>query len=73
LRIASEQLEHVADDERDKEIRSLVSETPLAARELEEAQRHRLVMETHVHRLRQQITEMESLQDSLLDRMNERG
>lgn len=73
LRIANEQLEHIADDERDKEVRSLVSETPLAARELEEAQRHRHVMESHVQRLRRQIADVETLQDSLLDRMNERG
>ena len=73
LRVCTEQLEHTRDDEHDKELRSLVSETPLAAREFEEAQRHRHVLETHVARLRQQISEMESLQDQMLDRMNERG
>jgi hypothetical protein len=73
LRVSSEQLEHTRDDEHDKELRSLVSETPLAAREYEEAQRHRHVLETHVARLRQQIGEMESMQDHLLDRMNGRG
>ena len=73
LRVSVEQLEHIRDDEHEKELRSLVSETPMAAREFEEAQRHRLVLETHVARLRQQIGEVELLQDALLDRMNERG
>jgi hypothetical protein len=73
LRVASEQLEHVIDDERDKEMRALVSETPLAAREFEDARRHRHVLEGYVVRVRAQITDLELLQDALLDRMIDRG
>jgi CII-binding regulator of phage lambda lysogenization HflD len=72
LRILTEQLEHFADDAHDKEIRSLVSETPLAAREFEDAERHRHAIESHVMRLRHQIVELEKLQDNLLDRMSGR-
>jgi chromosome segregation ATPase len=73
LRIVREQLEHLEDDARDKEIRSLVSETPLASRDFEEAERHRFVMESHVGRLQLQIIELERQQDILLDRMSARG
>ena len=72
LRIVEEQLDHLSDDAREMEIRSLVSETPLAAREFEESDRHRAVMEAHAHRLRNQMSELERQQDALLDRMGTR-
>jgi hypothetical protein len=71
-RIVEEQLDHLSSEAGDLEIRSMVSETPLAAREFEDAERHRLVMKSHVDRLRQQIVELERQQDALLDRMGSR-
>ena len=72
LRIVEEQLDQFSEEARDLEIRSLVSETPLAAREFEETDRHRAVMEAHARRLREQMKELETQQDALLDRMGKR-
>jgi chromosome segregation ATPase len=72
LRVVVEQLDHLTDEAHEKGIRSLVSETPLAAREFEEVERHRHVLEQVVARIRHQMADLESEQDSLLDRLSNR-
>ncbi|HSL57877.1 MAG TPA: hypothetical protein VK866_08560 [Acidimicrobiales bacterium] len=69
LRIAEEQLAHVAGEADDARLRSLVSETPLAEREHREAQRHADAFERDRLRLQGEIERLEAVQDELLDRL----
>jgi hypothetical protein len=69
LRIIDEQYEHLADDAHDKELRSLVSETPGAGVEYREAQLHAEAMARHRAEVVASINELESRQDQLLERL----
>lgn len=59
-------LEEAADEAR---LRSLVSETPLAARESQEAQRHAAAMASARNALAQQVQRLQGEIDELLDKM----
>ncbi len=63
---SSRHLAEVADDAR---LRSLVSETPLADREHQDAQRHADAMHRHRADVIEQIAHLEQTQDELLDRL----
>jgi chromosome segregation ATPase len=69
LAVADEQwraLEEAADEAR---LRSLVSETPLAARESQEAQRHAEAMAGARASLASQVKRLETEMDQLLDKL----
>lgn len=68
LAVADEQLAFFLDGADDARLRALVSETPLSDREHHEAQRHAEAMERHRDWLMKKITELERLQDELLER-----
>jgi len=61
------QVDYEADDAR---LRSLVSETPLAQKEHEQARRQVEVNQRNRDELRQQIDQLEARQDELLDEFN---
>ena len=64
-----EQLAALADTADDARIRSLVSETPLATREHQEAQRQADAMARSKAAVLASIAELERTQDELLDRL----
>ena len=69
LRVAEEQLAHLAEEAEESRLRSLVSETPLAERDYRLAQRHADAMERHRHEVGVEIARLEQAQDELLDRL----
>jgi chromosome segregation ATPase len=69
LRVADEQLAVLVEEADDTRLRALVSETPLAEREHEEAQRHADAMARHRSDLVAQLADLEHSQDELLDRL----
>ena len=69
LHVADEQLAVLADAAEDARLRALVSETPVAGREHTEAQRHAEAMANHRADVVAQLTELERVQDDLLDRL----
>ena len=69
LQVVDEQLAHLADAADESRLRALVSETPLADREHQEAQKHADAMTVHRERLLASIGEAERSQDELLDRL----
>ena len=69
LRVVDEQLTHFADEADDARIRALVSETPVAERELREARKHVEAMRRHRGDLVTEIAKLEKSQDELLDRL----
>lgn len=69
LAVADEQLAHLADEAEDARLRALVSETPVAEREHREAQRHAEAMRRHREALAEEVRQLESNQDDLLDRL----
>ena len=69
LAVSDEQLGHLADAADDARLRSLVSETPIADREHQDAQRHAEAMQRHRAEVLDQITRLEETQDELLDRL----
>jgi predicted nucleic acid-binding Zn-ribbon protein len=69
LAVAEEQLAALVETADDARLRALVSETPLAGREHEEAQRHADAMHHHRAGLVRLIDELERSQDELLDRL----
>ena len=69
LAVSDEQLGHLAEAADDARLRSLVSETPVADREHQEAQRHADAMQRHRSDLLEQIERLEQTQDDLLDRL----
>ena len=73
LRVVEEQLVQFSDTEADAEIRALVSETPLADRELRTAARHAAAMAAHRDRLVAEIASLEERLDGLLDRLSARN
>ena len=69
LAVLDEQLlvvNEIADDTR---LRAMVSETPLASKEYDEASRHATVMLQNRAALAEQIVELERRQNELLDRL----
>ena len=69
LRITTDQLEFISDDARDKEIRAMVAETPNAALEHHEAQRHLEALQRHHDHLLNAIADLQVNQDHLLDKL----
>jgi DNA repair exonuclease SbcCD ATPase subunit len=69
LAVSDEQLGQLAEAADDARLRSLVSETPLAGREHQDAQRHADAMQRHRADVLEQIDRLERAQDELLDRL----
>lgn len=71
LALADEQLAHFADIADDTRLRALVSETPGADREHQEAERHATAMRRHREEVATEIARLEARQDELLDQLLE--
>jgi hypothetical protein len=69
LAVSDEQLVHLAAEADDARLRALVSETPLAGREHQDAQRHADAMQRHRAEVLEDIAKLEQTQDELLDRL----
>jgi len=69
LSVTDEQLAVLADEADDLQLRSLVSETPLAARDHKDAERHADAMRRHRADVLGEIGRLEVEQDHLLDRL----
>jgi hypothetical protein len=69
LGVADEQLAALTETAEEARLRALVSETPLADRESEEATRHAEAMARHRADVLGRITDLERAQDDLLDRL----
>ena len=69
LAVSDEQLGFLAEAADDARLRSLVSETPVADREHQDAQRHADAMHRHRADVLDQISRLEQTQDDLLDRL----
>jgi chromosome segregation ATPase len=69
LAVADEQWGALRDAAEEARLRSLVSETPLAAKEAQEAQRHSEAMRSARDNLEVQVKRLESELDELLDRL----
>lgn len=69
LQVVDEQLTLLAEAADESRLRALVSETPIADREHQEAQKHADAMGHHRDRLIAAIGELERSQDDLLDRL----
>lgn len=69
LAVLDEQLLVVNEVAEDTRLRALVSETPMDAREYQEADRHATVMAQNRAALADRITELERHQDGLLHRL----
>jgi len=69
LAVLDEQLVVVNEIADDTRLRALVAETPVAAREHDEASRHAAVMQQSRQALVERIAELERRQDELLDRL----
>jgi hypothetical protein len=69
LAVLDEQLAFLAEAADEARLRALVSETPLADREHQEAQKHADAMARERGRLQASIRELERSQDELLDRL----
>ena len=69
LAVSDEQLAPLAEAADDARLRALVSETPLADREHQDAQRHADAMARHRAEVLEEITRLETTQDELLDRL----
>lgn len=69
LAVVDEQLAALAEAADEARLRYLVSETPLADRELREARRHADAMARSRAAVMESIAELERVQDELLDRL----
>ncbi len=69
LAIVDEQLAQLGDDADDLALRALVSETPAASFESNDARKHVDAMRRHREHVIAEIAELEVRQDDLLDRM----
>jgi hypothetical protein len=69
LSVSDEQLVHLSGEADDARLRSLVSETPVADREHQDAQRHAEAMARHRAQVAEEIARLEATQDELLDRL----
>lgn len=70
LAIVDEQLGQLGDDADDLALRALVSETPGASFESNDARKHVDAMRRHRDHVVAEIAELEERQDQLLDRMS---
>jgi len=70
LRQIDEQLDVVADEADSQAIRALVSETPGASYEANDARKHADAMRRHRQHVVDEINRLEVRQDELLDQMN---
>jgi len=73
LAILDEQLDVVTEIEDDTRLRALVSETPVAAKEHDEASRHAVAMQRSRTALVETIAELERRQEELLNRLGSRS
>ena len=73
LSMIDEQLDHLATDADDQAIRALVSETPGAALEANDARKHADAMARHRDHIVAAIAELEQRQDELLDKLTASG
>jgi len=71
LRIAEEQLQHFVDVADDARLRSLISETPLAAGEHREAAKTVVAMTRDRDAKVKRLAKLEAAQDTLLDELSE--
>jgi uncharacterized coiled-coil DUF342 family protein len=69
LAVIDEQMASLTDAADETRVRALVSETPLADREHQEARKHADAMARHRERVVASISEMERSQNELLDRL----
>lgn len=69
LAVADEQARALADEADDKRVRALVSETPLAAKESQEARRHADAMASARDSLAGQVRRLEAELNELLDKL----
>ena len=69
LAMIDEQLAHLIDDADDLALRALVSETPAASFESNDARKHVDAMRRHRDHVVAEIAELEHQQDQLLDRL----
>ncbi len=69
LRVIDEQLQHFVDEAEDARLRSLVSETPLAAREHREAAKTVDGMRKDREATVKRLVQLEKRQDDLLDEL----
>jgi hypothetical protein len=69
LGVADEQLQHFAEVADETRLRALVSETPLADHEHQEAERHATAMRRHRDEIAVEIGQLERRQDELLDEL----
>ena len=69
IALLEEQLHALREDAREKELRSLVSETPLASHEFRDAQKHVEAIETQFDHLKKLISGVTQEQDELLDKL----
>jgi hypothetical protein len=69
LSMIDEQLVQFADDANDLSLRALVSETPMASYESNEARRHLDAMRRHRAHVVDEIASLETRQDELLDQL----
>ena len=70
LSMIDEQLAHLADDADDLALRALVSETPSASFESNDARKHVDAMRRHRDHVVAEIADFEARQDDLLDRLS---
>ena len=73
LAMIDEQLDHLATDADDQALRALVSETPGAAFEANDARKHADAMARHRDHVATTIAELEQRQDELLDKLTAGG
>jgi predicted nucleic acid-binding Zn-ribbon protein len=73
LAMVDEQLAHLADDADDLALRALVSETPGASYESNDARKHVDAMRRHREHVVSEIAELEARQDRLLDELSQRA
>ncbi|MEY4819699.1 MAG: hypothetical protein RL200_411 [Actinomycetota bacterium] len=73
LTLLDEQLAALSDDANDKEMRSLVSETPLALHEFRDAQKHVDALQEQRNHLVRAIAEQKQNQDDLLDKLGNKS
>ena len=69
LRVLDEQIQHFAESADDARLRAMVSETPLAAREHDEAARTVSAMRRDRDAWTERLAALEQKQDELLDQM----
>jgi transcriptional regulator with XRE-family HTH domain len=69
-RLSREQLDVLAEQAQECELRAMVSETPYAQAEHREAQGHATALAAHLRALGQSILDLEREQDVLLDRLS---